>query len=186
MRTPGAALVGVLLLAGCVETRVIPVTKPILAGLPGATGGGAGLVPQDAGAGADRGAPPELRSIGPDGTPRLRSVTVRDLMRHLLETIANGEEELFTQQVLSEMTRREFAERGYQPSLAFEELTRRQGDIRRLFQAMPAGEFTPGILMQPVGRNVFRLRAEGDPDMRWKFMDVVFEGGEYRLRWFGR
>ena len=172
--------------ASCVETRVIQKSKPLLAGLPGVQGGEAyGQAPpaQTTGvAGEGDGG----RVQNPDGTVTLTTPTVRDLMRHILETITREEEELFTEQLLSSITRREFVERGYDPREAFRELVRRQDDLRNLFRAMPAGEFTPGILMRPVGRNIFRLRAEGDPDMRWSFMDVVFEDRRYTLRWFGR
>ncbi len=180
------AVLACIVAAGCTETRVIPKRKPFMSGLPGTGGGGAFRLPtQDA---ADRAAetPVRTRVTNPDGTVTLRSPTVRDLMRHILETIAADEEELFTQQLLSTRTRTEFAERGFDPREAFRELKRRRADLRRLFSAMPVGEFTPGVLMRPVGRNVFRLSAEGDPSMPWTFMDVVYEKGEYRLRWFGR
>lgn len=177
----GAALLG----SGCTETRVIHKAKPILSGLPGSEGGGGGVVP---------GAPrpdilqpvDQIRVDNPDGSVTLRSPTVRDLMRHILQTMAGDERDLFTEQVLSKITRQEFYERGFDPATTFDELKRRQSDLRRLFQAMPAGEFTPGILLEPVGRNVFRLRAEGDETMNWKYMDVVFESGDFKLRWFGR
>jgi len=170
--------------AGCVETRVIPKTKPILAGLPGVEGG-PGEVP--ASSRPEILAPvEEIRVDNPDGTVTLRSPTVRNLMRHILQTVMDDERELFTEQVLSKITRSEFTERGYDPGTAFDEVQRRIDDVRSLFRAMPAGEFTPGILMQSVGRNVFRLRAEGDESMRWNYMDVVFESGDFKLRWFGR
>ena len=59
-------------------------------------------------------------------------------------------------------------------------------DDQILITAPGVAQFTPGILMQPVGRNVFRLRAEGDHSMAWQYMDVVFESGDFKLRWFGR
>jgi hypothetical protein len=165
---------------------VIPKNKPLLSGLAGVEGGGARRIFSQAEGesqpGADRG---PTRETLPGGEVLLRSPTVRDLMRHILETIQNDEEALFTGQVLSEITRREFVERGFDAKHAFDEVKRRRQDVRGLFRAMPAGEFTPGMLMQPVGRNIFRLRVEGDPELRWKFMDVVYENGEYRLRWFG-
>lgn len=188
LAVPAAWGVGLTVSAGCAtETRVIPKNKPMLSGLAGVEGGGARRIFSQAEgesplSSTDRG---PTRETLPGGEVLLRSPTVRDLMRHILETIQNDEEALFTGQVLSTITRREFVERGHDPKHAFLELQRRRQDVRLLFRAMPAGEFTPGMLMQPVGRNIFRLRVEGDPEMRWKFMDVVFENGEYRLRWFG-
>ncbi|MBZ0172341.1 MAG: hypothetical protein K8E66_08185 [Phycisphaerales bacterium] len=158
-----------------------------MSGLPGTQGGGFRLPTQDQAAKNELfERPAELRATNPDGSVTLRSPTVRDLMRHILETIMAGDEDAFTEHLLSTETRREFAERGYDPREAFRELSRRRDDLRRLFQAMPAGEFTPGVLMQPVGRNMFRLNAEGDRTMDWTYMDVVFDRGDYRLRWFGR
>jgi hypothetical protein len=88
--------------------------------------------------------------------------------------------------MLSTVTKQEFHDRGFDPVEAHREMVRRQKDIRALFQAMPAGEFTPGVLMQNVGRNTFRLAIKGDPHLRWSFIDVVLEQGNYKLRWFGR
>lgn len=176
---------GAILAPGCTETRVIPTTKPLLAGLPGVEGG-LGATPASAPRPDILQPVEQIRVTNADGTVTLRSPTVRDLMRHVLMTIADDERDLFVEQVLSEATRREFFERGFDPGTAYDEVRRRQGDVRRLFQAMPAGEFTPGILLEPVGRNVFRLRAEGDRTMPWTFMDVVFERGDFKLRWFGR
>lgn len=175
------------LAAGCVETQVTQVNKPMFAGLPGVDSGGGSLASAFGQSRPEILQPVEqIRVENPDGTITLRAPTVRDLMRHILETLVRDEEEIFTQQVLSTITRREFVERGYDPREAFRELKRRQGDIRGLFQAMPMGEFTPGILLRPIGKNMFRLHSEGDRSMPYRFMDVVFEGGDYRLRWFGR
>ncbi|USN99078.1 MAG: hypothetical protein H6810_13160 [Phycisphaeraceae bacterium] len=180
-------LMCLLALAGCVETRVIPANKPFMSGLPGTQGGAFRLPAQSAADNNPLAAKPgELRTTNPDGTVTLRSPTVRDLMRHILETIMADDQGAFTRDLLSDETRREFAERGYDPGEAFKELKRRREDIRRLFQAMPAGEFTPGVMMKPIGRNMFRLHAGGDPTMQWTFMDVVFDRGDYKLRWFGR
>lgn len=176
------------LAGGCVETRVTQVNKPMFAGLPGVESGGGSLASVFNPSSRPEILQPveEIRVVNADGTITLRAPTVRDLMRHILETVMRDEEEVFTQQVLSAITRREFVERGYDPREAFRELKRRQGDVRRLFQAMPMGEFTPGIMLRPIGKNMFRLHSEGDRSMPWRFMDVVFEGGDYRLRWFGQ
>ncbi len=156
-----------------------------MSGLPGTGGAGAFRLPSQTQVGEAGDTPQQTRVTNPDGSITLHSPTVRDLMRHILETIAADEKDLFTKQLLSSKTRAEFTERGIDPGEAFDMLKRRRQDLRRLFSAMPVGEFTPGVLMTPVARNVFRLSAEGDPNMPWTFMDVVYEKGEYRLRWFG-
>ena len=47
-------------------------------------------------------------------------------------------------------------------------------------------EYTPGVMMRQVGRNTFRLGVKGDPDLKWSFLDVVLERGNYTLRWLGK
>lgn len=182
-----AAVCSVLALAslGCMEEiRREPVGKPLLSGLQ--NGGGFRSLRGLKGSGANGQDQLPTRSVDLDGTITLRSPTIRDLMRHMLETVAAEEEELFTEQLLSSVTRREFLERGYDPAEAFREVERRQKDLRALLRAMPIGEFTPGLMMQPKGHNTFRLGVKGDPDLNWSFVDVVFENGNYTLRWFGR
>ncbi len=173
-------------LPGCVEISREPVGKPLLSGLQ--SGGGFRRLQNtdENGVPLQAASPVERRVVDEDGTITLNAPTVSDLMRHILETISADEEELFTDQLLSPVTRREFVERGYDPAEAFRELKRRQKDIRDLFRAMPVGEFTPGILMRQVGRNTFRLGVKGDPGLKWSFMDVTLEKGRYTLRWFGR
>lgn len=121
-----------------------------------------------------------------DGTVTLYSKSVRQLMTHIVTTIGNGEKELFLEQLLSQQTKDEFAERGLDPGLAFDELTKRNRDIGRLFYYMPMGEFTPGVYYETIGRNVFRLRLprKTHEGLRWIGLDVVFEDYNYRLRWF--
>jgi hypothetical protein len=178
---------GLLSVPGCTqELSREPVGKPMLAGLQGGGGFRALQNPDEDGqpGGIPAGSP--RRETAEDGTVTLRSPTVADLMRHILETIAGDEEDLFTEQVLSSVTKSEFVERGFDPKEAFRELARRQDDVRALFRAMPVGEYTPGVMMRQVGRNTFRLGVKGDPGLRWSFMDVVLERGRYTLRWFGQ
>ena len=182
-------MISTLAVAGCVEVTREPVGKPLLSGIQG--GGGFASVRQLDGSGdpinsAGLGVGEDRRIENPDGSIKLNTPTVRDLMRHMLETIADDEEVLFTENLLSPITKREFTDRGYDPAEAFRELKRRQKDVRALFRAMPVGEFTPGVLLRNVGRNTFRLSIKGDPDLAWSFMDVVLDKGQYKLRWFGR
>lgn len=172
------------MLPACVESTTTQVNKPFFAGIN--SGGGFRTLQNAAKNGDTPIERPDPRVVSPDGTITLNSPTVSDLMRHILETIVNEEEELFTEQMLSKVTTQEFLDRGFDPVEAHREMVRRQKDIRALFQAMPAGEFTPGVLMENVGRNTFRLAIKGDPGLRWSFMDVVLEQGSYKLRWFGR
>lgn len=183
MKRRAALLAAILaLFPACTETTT-QVNKPFFSGIN--SGGGFRTLNNATGDGnapLDR---PNPRVVNPDGTITLNSPTASDLLRHILETIANEEEDLFTEQLLSKVTKREFIDRGFDPVEAHREMTRRLDDIRALFRAMPAGEYTPGVLMQNVGRNTFRLAIKGDPNLKWSFIDVVLERGNYKLRWFG-
>ena len=171
-------------LCGCTETTITQVNKPFFTGINNA--GGLRSLQNTPTNGAEQAPILDPRVLNPDGTITLNSPTIRALLRHILETIANEEENIFTDQLLSKITKREFTERGFDPVEAHREMTRRKDDIRALFRAMPAGEYTPGVLMQNAGKNTFRLAIKGDPSLRWSFIDVVLERGQYKLRWFGR
>ena len=121
-----------------------------------------------------------------DGSITLAAKSLQQLMTHITTTIQNNEKDLFVEQVLCELTKEEFYERGLDPGLAFEELIRRQKSIFRLFYFMPMGDYTPGLIMENVGRNTFRLQVSRarNPDLYWIGIDTVFENGNYRLRWF--
>ncbi len=128
-----------------------------------------------------------LRQVHEDGRVTLIARRPYHLMVHVYYTLINNEPELFAAQVLSELTREEFAARGRDPREAFEMIQSRQSDVLKLFAAMPQGELTPGVLMDKVGPTVYRLEAVGSGARRlsWRFMDVTMEGGHWRLRWFG-
>jgi len=122
-----------------------------------------------------------------DGSKTLIARSGRHLMTHIYNTLTEEDEALFTEQVLSLVTRDEFVERGLGGSAAYEMLRARRRDVLRLFAMMPQGEYTPGVLMQRVGDRTYRLRVSGPgtSELRWRFMDMVMEGGNWRLRWFG-
>jgi hypothetical protein len=127
-----------------------------------------------------------IRIVDEDGNITLYAKSIHQLMIHISTTIVEGEKELFVEQLLSTRTKEEFYERGLDPGLAFEELTRRQRDIGRLYYYMPMGEYTPGIFYGTIGRNVFRIRLpkQQQRDLHWVGLDVVFEDYNYKLRWF--
>jgi hypothetical protein len=127
-----------------------------------------------------------IRIEDEDGTVTLYAKSVRQLMIHLTTTIADGERDLFVEQLLSKRTKDEFYERGLDPAMAFDELSRRQRDVGRLFYFMPMGEYTPGVDFRSIGQNVFRLRlpTKTHEGLYWIGIDVVFEDLNYKLRWF--
>ncbi|MEM8758479.1 MAG: hypothetical protein AAGF47_11955 [Planctomycetota bacterium] len=116
----------------------------------------------------------------------LRSRSARHLMRHIYETVRDGEAELFADQVLSSATRTEFAENGATAEEGFDFLVEHFSDIEALFARMPMGEYTPNAVLEPIGPGMNRVRLVGGVgrDLRWQGFDMIQEGGNQRLLWF--
>lgn len=130
----------------------------------------------------------QIRHENEDGTITLYTKSIKHLMKHLIHALENGERDLFVDQILSEITIREFHDRGLDPGIAFDELVKFRRDVYRTFHLMPMGESTPGLLLKPLGPNMFRLAASraGHKDYLWIGIDASFEHGNYKLRWFVR
>ncbi len=130
--------------------------------------------------------PTEIRVEVSKGKFVLRSRSARDLMRHIHATLEKNERDLFTTQVLSDRTRREFLSRGYDPGAAFDHVALRKEDVRRLFDRLPMGEHSPNALMQKVERRVYRVLVTGKASegLRWVGFDMILEDREWRLLWF--
>lgn len=119
-----------------------------------------------------------------DGTITLRSASIRALMLNIVYAIDEERPDLFTKHLLSTLTRDEFLERGLDPTLAYEEIVRRERAYRKLLARLPGGQFTPGVFMRPQGKGVYRLAVEPDPSLLWRGLDVRFEKRNWKLRWF--
>lgn len=171
--------------AGCVEERVVHY-NPMLSGLPNAVSASPRVLRRPERGPAIEVAKGSTREVADDGTITLRSPNVRELMVHIVTTLDQDEKDLFTQQVLSTKTRREFVERGLDPAEAFTALKSRRADIQRLFNAIPGGEFTPGFYFKPLGGQEFRLEVtdRSAEDMLYVGIDVVYERRNFKLRWF--
>ena len=190
-----ALLAAAVALAGCeTQTRVVRDSRP-LANLPGAVVGGQNQ-PLQRGPGIIDPTflpPDQLRVVAENGDITLNARSGRHLMTHIAQTLLNNERDLFTEQVLSEVTKREFRARGLEPADAFDMLRRQERDVMELFNAMPLGERTPGALFENIGRaegggQIARVRITGalTSELRYTAMDMVMERGSWRLRWFGR
>ena len=133
-------------------------------------------------------APDDIVIENADGSVRLISRRAAHLMSHIQRTLARDEAELFTEQVLSERTKAEYRERGLDPAEAFAALKERSADVSLLFSRMPFGEASPSVIMSKVDEDTLRLKltGAGTRGLEWTTMDMVLEGGNYRLRWFGR
>lgn len=177
-------------LLGCqTEERVVRY-RPMLSSVPGAVSGTAPTGRSVDGRTVDPTAVTEESLVLelPDGSIRLISRTGLHLMTHIINTIDANDSELFVDQVLSEVTKQEFYQRGLDPVEAFVELKRRREDILKLFNMIPQGEYTPGVFIRHVGGGVQRIQIPGQVPQgyRWDFMDIKMEKGQYRLRWFGK
>ena len=192
--TPPLLGLALLLAAGC-QQQVVGYRPALLGSLPEAQSRtpvtlDIGRPRPGAGDGLDdegRFDPGRLRREHEDGRVTLIARRPYHLMIHIYYTLINNERDLFAEQVLSDITREEYAARGLDPREAFDTLQARQTDILRLFAAIPQGELTPGVLMRKVCDNVYRLEAVGSQarSLRWRSMDVTMERGQWRLRWFG-
>lgn len=180
----------VLLAAGCeTETRVVRY-KPFFTGLEGAD---VRMREQPVLEGEDRydltaAAGGRIVIEHADGSKTLIARNGRHLMSHIMMTLAEGDEELFTQQVLSERTRQEYLARGLDPAEAFRTLSKEQNkkELSKTFARMPMGERSPTVITKKLGRNLWRVKLTGKAaeGLRWEGFDMIMEGGNWRLVWF--
>lgn len=187
---------GSLMLAACQDEKVVNY-KPFFSGLEGvktATPPVAAEAPS-AIPKADNGEEMGLVKENQDGSVTLVIKSGRNLMAHIQRTLAGSEDpaeavvlkDQFTRQVLSEITRGEYQERGRDPGEAYDLAKKSQKDIAKMFNRMPMGEYSPNVLMDQIGRNMIRVRLTGQArrDLtKWTGFDMVLEKGNWRLRWF--
>jgi hypothetical protein len=170
--------------AGCYEERIVG-ARGLLVGLPGAESGlptksNAKYVPTLATPAGG------IRQEIDEDTVLLYAKTIQHLMSHITHAIQNDEQDLFVEQILASETLDEFRSKDVDPGLGFQEVVRRQRDVFMLFNAMPFGEATPGLRLDPIGPNQFRLALPKSAwgDLKWVGIDAVFEDGNFKLRWF--
>lgn len=182
-----------LALGGCQEVVLNETPKNDLFGrLNGSPSSRAARVSPDARQAIDPDLQTPIREELPDGEIVLRSRTARDLMAHIQRALTHRERdlerELFTEHLLSDMTWAEYEARGLPPEQAYETLLAHRDDVLLLFNRIgPLAENSPQVIMRSLGNNVIRLQVTGmaREGLRWTFMDMVMEGGNWRLRWFG-
>ena len=184
---PQAALAALLVMGGCAsESRVVRF-RPMLSDLPGAQVGSAIVGPAaSAGSRSTLDSNPDYFIEEEDGTLIAQLPTGAYLVYHLTQAIENDEQEIFTTQLLSSVTIQEFKDRGLEPALAYQEVVRRRKDMIALFRRIPQGEYSPNVHLEMLGRNVGRIRVYGTAarTLAWDGMDMVYERGGWRLRWF--
>lgn len=175
--------------SGCRPEEKVVSYKPFFAGLEGVQTQTPAVIQKSQGPIEDGGElkPEELVQENPDGTKVLISRSGSQLMYHIQNTLAENDDKLFAEQVLSEATRQEFKANGRDPREAFAMLKPHQKDIGKLFARMPMGEYSPNVMMETVDRNMFRVKLTGQAarDLgRYSGFDMVLENGNWKLRWF--
>jgi hypothetical protein len=174
------------LLGGCQPEERLVRYKPFMAGLDKVQTQTPAVIPQGPVSAAEV-SDDKLIVENPDGTVRLISRSGLQMMAHIRRLLAADDADLFTQQVLSRLTRDEYTARGLDPREGFKTLKEREKDILLLFARMPMGEHSPNVVMEPIGRNFFRVRVTGDSRKglgRYTGFDMILEEGNWRLRWF--
>jgi len=189
MRLPPLVIAGTLcVLGGCRSEEKLVRYKPFFSGLEGAQTQTPAVGAQAAPVEFEEGQAGEGLVIEhEDGSKTLIIRSGLHLMSHIQKLLADDEPELLVEQVLSEITRQEYLERGLDPGEAFATLKERERDIALLFSRMPLGEYSPNVLRTQLGRNFFRVQVTGQALKglgRYKGFDMILEKGHWRLRWF--
>ena len=124
-----------------------------------------------------------LRRVNEDQSVTLISRAPRHVIYHLLQTLRGREVDLLFNQVLSEHARQGLIDQGRDPWEAVDYLARNQQQIEKFLSLIPFGEQTPGVIMQPIGRNMFRIEVDQARMTGTKFsrIDVIIESGSFRL-----
>lgn len=169
---------------GACEERIVSY-HPMLGGLPGAESAETITAPPGM-KGDPTAVAGKLRVTDENGKVTLIARAPRHLMKHIYDTIFDDEPQLFIEQVLSQASKDEYFERGVDVMEAFKTLRERREDIHALFNAMPRGEQTPGLFVEPLGGGAQRLCVYGRAarDLSWNGFDMIMEKGNWKLRWF--
>lgn len=116
-----------------------------------------------------------------DGSKLLVARSALQLMRHIQRTLADADAKLFADEILCEQTRREYIERGLDPTEAYRTLKEREQDIQKLFARMPAGEGSAFVVVSTIGERTKRLQLtpQAGKDLTWTGFDMVLEGARW-------
>ncbi len=177
----------VVLVAGCAREERVVRYHPMLGGLPGSVSGTADIRGLEGYVDPTAVRVEDLVKVDPATQKKtLIAKSGRHLMVHIYNALRDGDKGTFVSQILSRETKEECAARGVEPGACFDELKRRQDDVLALFNAMPSGEYTPGVLAMPLGGKSQRIELQGlaAQGLSWTGIDMVMEQGNWKLRWF--
>jgi len=181
-----AAVVALVCLIGCAEEQRVTRYHPFMANLPDVKMGTApvgsvlGNAP-DPTAGSSE----TLVIEQPNGTKKLVSGNIRQLLYHLVNCLANDELELFYDQLVAAETKQDYRGKGKDGFAFVEYLKQNETDIDLLVSRMPMAEHTPSVALDQPSRNVFKLRLTGlaKKDMNFTALWAVHEKGTWKLMW---
>jgi len=107
----------------------------------------------------------------------------RYLITNLRDTIERGEWMLIQDQILSQMTKDEMRSMLQDPLTEVRTIARNRRSILALLETMPDADETPGLFLQQIGKNVFRLTAPGNGSLGLKFtrVDMTIENNQFKL-----
>ncbi len=192
-RPPAITLLLLTLLAGCESESKIVQYDPFLGRLPGAE---SGLRPVFRERTGPRGSPgnvdlskvaiEELRTINSDGSLTLKCPAIRHCMLNLALCLQEGRDDLLYEQLISNQTKSYLRDKGEDPrsaTLAF--LKDNYDDLMLVFQRIPAGERSPGVMMEQISGGQFRLviNEATAKDLRFSQLWFAMERGQWRFWW---
>lgn len=105
------------------------------------------------------------------------------LITNLRDTIEAGEWMLIQDQLLSQMAKDELRSQLLDPLDEVRRIARNRRAILALLETMPDADQTPGLFLQNMGKNVFRLEAPGNGALELKFtrVDMTIEDNQFKL-----
>lgn len=187
MRAAIVATCLMVLLAGCARTERIVAVRGILHNVPGAQHGGKqdeSLESNRRRSGNSSQASPDGQQLvieHEDGTVTLVSNSPRHVVRHLWRGLLENDLDDFYQQILSEHTKMEYLERDRDPREAIDFLLKHREELVKFLSRMPLGELTPGLYLQKVSPDVYRLKLAPSSDLKFRYADFIWEGRSCRL-----
>ncbi|MBX3357470.1 MAG: hypothetical protein KF745_03490 [Phycisphaeraceae bacterium] len=171
-------------LAGCGQEERVVQYKPFFAGLEGAKTGEPAVLGNGSSAAAPTDESDLIKTL-PDGRKTVNARTVRQLILVIEQLLAEPDDELMFDQVISETTKQHLISQGRDPKAYVQYLHAQRREIARLFARMPLGEHSPTVIFEATDKNQFVVRLTGAAANGLYFTRiwVAMDRGRYRLVW---
>lgn len=126
-----------------------------------------------------------MRAVSRDDPTRvvLLLYSPKYLITNLRDTIEAGEWMLIQDQLLSQMAKDEMRYQLLDPLDEVRRIAKNRRAILEMLATMPDADQTPGLFLQNMGTNVFRLEAPGNGALELKFtrVDMTIEDNQFKL-----